>query len=701
VASFHAVSSNPAGSADAVRPVPDVDVLLARIAALEETVTQLGATTQGHGAWLADLHDGIAALPVEFANLHADNGRNVEWLNTLERWVRSCVRTLAQFGAQPLGSDVAAASGTPDIATAVWQRLDVWATMLWIKEAAVVDEGPLVSVVTATIDRPQLRQAVESVLAQSYRRLEVVIVDDSPRRSASNQLQGLKDERLRIVQMPEHPRQARAYNTGLDAAQGEIICALDDDNIMHRQWLRSVVWAFNRYPEAEALYGARVNEDPGAKDAVPSGMPPTLEFQRYDRRRHERANYVDRNTIAFRAAHRVIRYDDSLPSAVDWDHSLRLFAAAPPLALPAIACYYRTLVPGRISDGPRQSEGVRTVRSRSHLTRPLHVHVHTEMYPVISETYITEDINTLEDSGAVVTVSSMEAAVSVAEDAPPCRLDFEDAIAEAAPDVVLMHWGTHAEVNLKIMERLETPFACRLHTFDVNADMVAQLLAHPLCVAVYAHPHHIPLLPEGVLPMMPVVSPRTVIPSSPATRDLVLSVSAGLPKRDFPLVIEAMARLPEHERMIIIARTNGVLELPEQVQRLVAERDARIRVLVNASRRDSLAAMARASVMLYALRDDSLMGFPMCIVEAMLCGVIVIAPDRPEARDIVGEHLRTYRVVDDIVGHVRAVAMGGAAVAQARAELQERARRHRDPAQLRFLYDSLRDELTAWKLRQV
>jgi glycosyltransferase involved in cell wall biosynthesis len=209
------------------------------------------------------------------------------------------------------------------------------------------------------------------------------------------------------------------------------------------------------------------------------------------------------------------------------------------------------------------------------------------------------------------------------------------------------------------------------------------------------------LLPDGVRPIIPVVGPRTVIPSSPATRDLVLSVSAGLPKKDIPLIVEAMARLPEYQRMIIVARTNGVLELPEQIQRLVAERDPRIQVLVNASRGDSLAAMARASVMLYTLRDDSLMGFPMSIIEAMLCGVIVIAPDRPEAHDIVGEHLRAYRAVDDIVGHVRAVAMGGAEVEEARAALRARAQRHRDPAQLRFLHDSLRDELTAWKLRQV
>ena len=677
------------------------DQLLARIARLEETVARLGAALDGHAGWLTDLQRGTAdlagAIQTDLPALRAESGRNVEWLNSLERWVRSCVRTLAQFGAQPLGDEGGGSSGAVDTRIAVLQRFEVWATMLWIAEAALVDEGPLVSVVTATVGRPELPRAVGSVLAQSHRRLELIVVDDSPAGDAAARLRAIDDPRLRIVRTSTPRRHAEAYNTGMREARGEIITALDDDNLMHREWLRSVVWAFARNPRVSALYGARINEDPGAKDSVASGMPPTLEFQHYDRARHERANFVDRNTIAFRAVHRDIPYDPTLPAAIDWDHSLRLFAVAPPLALAALACYYRTLIPSRVSDGPRQSEGVRTVRARAHSSRPLRVHVHTEMYPIISETYITEDIQTIEDAGAIVTVSSMEAAISSAEEAPECRLDYEAAIADARPDVVLMHWGTHAEVNLATMERLETPFACRVHTFDVDRVIVERLLAHPLCVAVYAHPHHLPLLPEGVLPIIPVVGPRTVIPESPAERSLVVSTSAGLPKKMFPDLIEVMCRLPEFERVIILARTNGVAELPEEVERLAAQRDPHIQVRVNVPRRESLHAMAQASVALYTLDPTWVMGYPMSIVEAMLCGTIVVAPDRPEAHGIVGEHLRAYRDLDDITSHVRAVSHGGPQVEAARAALRARAQRHREPAAVRFLHDSLRDGLTAWK----
>ena len=101
-----------------------------------------------------------------------------------------------------------------------------------------------------------------------------------------------------------------AFNSGLEAATGDIVTFLDDDNMMHPEWLRSVVWAFATFPDVNALYGAHVDEDPGAQQGVRSGMLPTLESPRYDRARHEQAKYIDRNTTrvaVFSAAHPLRR----------------------------------------------------------------------------------------------------------------------------------------------------------------------------------------------------------------------------------------------------------------------------------------------------------------------------------------------------------------------------------------------------------
>ena len=125
-----------------------------------------------------------------------------------------------------------------------------------------------------------------------------------------------------------------------------------------------------------------------------------------------------------------------------------------------------------------------------------------------------------------------------------------------------------------------------------------------------------------------------------------------------------------------------------------------IAVRVNIPRPLVLEEMARAHVLVYTLEPGSAFGYPMSIVEAMLCGTIPITPDLPQARSVVGPGVRTYRDVEDITRHTREVAAGGARVEEEREELMSRAQRFRDPALLTQLHDVLRDQLTEWRVRQ-
>lgn len=656
----------------------------------------VASTPEGPDDRLADLQARLDGLQRAMEGHHA-------WLTDLQKWMTATVTALSGIGLAPSPDGEGAGEGSggtgpgADALGILAARLDVWACMQWIAQSPM-PEGPLVSVTVATRDRPALlRRAIDSVLAQSYRHLELVVADDSDGPETAAVLAAVADDRLTVVRTPARRGPGAAYNAGLDAASGDIIAFLDDDNTMHPEWLRAVVWAFGAHPEADVLYGARVVEDPSAHGGERGGLLPSLDFQRYDAASHRRANYVDRNTMALRAPLRRYRFDESLPAAVDWEHALRVFADHPPLALPALACFYSSAAPGRISDRPDQGEAVRAVRSGVRLHRPLRVHLHEEMYPVLSETYIGEDIATLRWSGATVTVSAQTVGVSKEPDAVPSRLDVDDALREADPDVVLLHWATHATEQLPLLERHGLPFACRAHTFDVQAHLVEGLLAHPLCLAVYAHPHHLALLPEGVQPLIPVVGPGTVLPPSPPPdrRTLVLSTSACLPKKDFPLLVDAFAQLPGLERRILVARTNGVVELPEEVVALAAGRDPGIEVAVDVPRAASLADNARAAVLVYSLQPDQPMGYPMSIIEAMLCGTIVVAPERPESYAIVGDDVRTYRTADDIAAHVRAVLAGGPEIDAARESLRRRAARHRAPMEVRRLHDSLRAAVLA------
>jgi hypothetical protein len=69
--------------------------------------------------------------------------------------------------------------------------------------------------------------------------------------------------------------------------------------------------------------------------------------------------------IAHRAGLPEARFDESLREMGDWDLFLRLTRRAPPLALPAIACFYTTDAPNRLSHGPTFAADVAAVRAKN------------------------------------------------------------------------------------------------------------------------------------------------------------------------------------------------------------------------------------------------------------------------------------------------------------------------------------------------
>jgi glycosyltransferase involved in cell wall biosynthesis len=96
---------------------------------------------------------------------------------------------------------------------------------------AAEDPSPLVSVVIPTRDRPdRLEQALESVLAQSYEPLEVVVVDDGsavplvlPRALAN-------DARVRTLRNEISLGPGAARNLGVSSCRGPLLAFLDDDD---------------------------------------------------------------------------------------------------------------------------------------------------------------------------------------------------------------------------------------------------------------------------------------------------------------------------------------------------------------------------------------------------------------------------------------------------------------------------------------
>ncbi|WP_435231546.1 glycosyltransferase [Pseudopelagicola sp. nBUS_20] len=104
-----------------------------------------------------------------------------------------------------------------------------------------------VSVIIATRDRADsLRRCLNSMLAQTYNNLEIVVVDNAPSDSKTKDLIDREYAQTSQVQYvcENIPGLARAHNFGVSHASGDILAFTDDDVIADPQWVSSIAANF-------------------------------------------------------------------------------------------------------------------------------------------------------------------------------------------------------------------------------------------------------------------------------------------------------------------------------------------------------------------------------------------------------------------------------------------------------------------------
>ena len=91
-----------------------------------------------------------------------------------------------------------------------------------------------VSVIVPVYNRSKsVIEAIQSVLAQSFADLELIVVDDASSDDLAGSLAAIKDRRLRVLTHAENKGVSAARNTGIREARGKYIAFLDSDD----RWL--------------------------------------------------------------------------------------------------------------------------------------------------------------------------------------------------------------------------------------------------------------------------------------------------------------------------------------------------------------------------------------------------------------------------------------------------------------------------------
>jgi Glycosyl transferase family 2 len=232
------------------------------------------------------------------------------------------------------------------------QARAVWVTNTYLA-AADIPERALISVVLPTRNRAtRLRRAIGSVVAQSYGKWELVVVDDGSDDDTSAVLEQLRDPRI-IVLHQDHRGLAAARNAGIDKASGDYVVYLDDDNLMNEHWLRGVAWAFTVHPDAHVMIGARLIDDEFRGRQERGGGPPHLSFISWlDRAALREGNQADVMQLAHRRDLDE-RFDHEDHPYEDWGFLARATRNRDPLCFPALAGIYTTTAPDRLMDSDR------------------------------------------------------------------------------------------------------------------------------------------------------------------------------------------------------------------------------------------------------------------------------------------------------------------------------------------------------------
>ena len=107
-------------------------------------------------------------------------------------------------------------------------------------------EEPLVSVIIPTYNRALiLKETIQSVLEQTYERLELIVIDDGSTDDTQAVVDGFKDERIIYIKQ-EHKGLPSARNKGIENAKGEYIAFLDSDDMWLPEKIDKQLKIFNK-----------------------------------------------------------------------------------------------------------------------------------------------------------------------------------------------------------------------------------------------------------------------------------------------------------------------------------------------------------------------------------------------------------------------------------------------------------------------
>jgi len=209
-------------------------------------------------------------------------------------------------------------------------------------------ETPLVSVVIPSYNAARfVADAVQSVLAQTYPNLEVLVIDDGSTDDTRQVMEQFASDARVNYHYQTNRGESGARNTGIRLARGEFIAYCDADDLWEPRKLEVQIPCFDGRPELGVVYTNVIHVD--------ANNQPMETYQTMRHNGRISAKLLMENFVTGAAS--IIRkkyfdlvggYDESLRTCQDYDMWLRLSAVCEFFYLDVVTYRYRQW-PGQIS----------------------------------------------------------------------------------------------------------------------------------------------------------------------------------------------------------------------------------------------------------------------------------------------------------------------------------------------------------------
>jgi glycosyltransferase involved in cell wall biosynthesis len=181
-----------------------------------------------------------------------------------------------------------------------------------------------------------LSRAIESVLAQTYKNVEIVVVDDGSSDNTKQVAENFPD----VVYVYQHNQGlSAARNTGIDNSKGKYLLFLDADDWLSVDALKKNIEILNSHPEAAFVSGGHVKINDSGK---------ILEEVKEDIRSDHYLHFLQGNYIGMhgtvlyaRWIFDRFRFDTNLRACEDYDLYMKIARQNAVLHHPDVIAYYR------------------------------------------------------------------------------------------------------------------------------------------------------------------------------------------------------------------------------------------------------------------------------------------------------------------------------------------------------------------------